>query len=74
MTGTPFSGLGSEMVKPVVDRDRRRAVSMTLLVIAPSSRRQDHHHLAAFEARFLLDLGELGRIVFDAIEELIASS
>src|SRR4051812_44611302 len=34
--------------------------------------RQHHHHLAAFEARFLLDFGELGGVVLDAIEELIA--
>src|SRR5215475_5493845 len=40
---------------------------------APASpRRQHHHNLAAFEARFLLDLGDLGGIVLDAIEELVA--
>src|SRR5262249_26609561 len=40
---------------------------------APASpRRQHHHNLAPFEARFLLDLGDFGGIVLDAIEELVA--
>src|SRR5437660_239567 len=36
----------------------------------PSPRGQHHHHLAALEAGFLLDLGELGGIVLDAVEQL----
>ena len=35
-----------------------------------SPRRQHHHHLATLEARFLLDLGKLGGVVPDAVEEL----
>src|SRR5579871_1369359 len=34
------------------------------------SRRQHHHDLAALEPRFLLDLGELGGVVLDAVEQL----
>src|SRR5207302_9442610 len=37
-----------------------------------STRRQDHHHLAAFEARLLLDLGDLNGVALDAVEQLIA--
>src|SRR5208282_5511609 len=37
-----------------------------------SPRRQNHHHLAALEARLLLDLGDLCGIAFDAVEQLIA--
>src|SRR5215211_4346597 len=36
------------------------------------SRRQHHHHLAAFEAGLLLDLGDLGGVVLDTVEQLIA--
>src|SRR5579863_3088923 len=35
-------------------------------------RRQDHNHLAAFEAWLLLDLGEFGGVGLDPVEELIA--
>ena len=34
--------------------------------------RQHHHHLPALEARLLLDLGDLGGVVLDAVEELVA--
>src|SRR5262249_51571218 len=37
-----------------------------------SARSQHHHHLAAFEARLLLDLGELGGIVAHPVEQLVA--
>ena len=36
------------------------------------ARRQNHDDLAAFEARLLLDLGELRCVALDAIEELVA--
>ena len=32
------------------------------------SRRQHHHHLAAFELRFLLHFGDLGGVVLDALQ------
>src|SRR5215204_4645914 len=36
------------------------------------SRRQHHHHLAALKARLLLDLGDLGGVVLDTVEQLVA--
>src|SRR5580700_9128845 len=35
-------------------------------------RRQNHHHLPAFEAGLLLDLGDLRSIALDPIEQFIA--
>src|SRR5262245_42288855 len=45
---------------------------MPSTVPLPSPRRQHHHHLATFEAWFLLDLSEFGGVILDAIEELVA--
>src|SRR5215471_15103810 len=38
----------------------------------PLARRQNHDHLAAFESRFLLDFGDLRRIAFHPVEQLVA--
>src|SRR5690242_9964948 len=45
------------------------ARSGTLNSGASSTRRQDHDHLAALEARLHLDLGDLGHVFLDAIEQ-----
>src|SRR5262249_45273168 len=58
--------------KGALRRVWRRGAGRAGTAAPASSGRQHHDHPAAPQAWLLLDLGELGRVVLDAIEELIA--
>ena len=47
-------------------------VKLGLRADVASARGQHHHDLTAFETRLLLDLGQLGGVALDAVEQFVA--